>query len=108
MQDQLVLIQEIFGRSNFTDNVQSGNLSEVIAAVADLDEERLISTDLLGDAIEASLSETGGTKDIGLYRTPDHIRQFMVGLIEPTMEDTIFDINMQKLIQFNYPKRCCA
>jgi len=108
VQDQLVLIQEIFGRSNFTDNVQSGNLSEVIAAVADLDEERLISTDLLGDAIEASLSETGGTKDIGLYRTPDHIRQFMVGLIEPTMEDTIFDINMQKLIQFNYPKRCCA
>jgi type I restriction-modification system DNA methylase subunit len=91
VQDQLVLIQEVFGRSSFTDNVQSGNLSEIIGAVADLDEDRLISTDLLGDAIEASLSETGGTKDIGLYRTPDHVRQFMVGLVEPSMNDTIFD-----------------
>lgn len=91
LQDQLVLIQEVFRNSNFTNNVQSGNLEEVIAAVADIDEDRLLNTDLLGDAIESALSEQGGTKDIGLYRTPDHIRQFMVGLLEPTMKDTIMD-----------------
>lgn len=86
-----MLIQEIFKNSNFTNNVQSGNLSEIIEAVNDIDEDRLLNTDLLGDAIESALSEQGGTKDIGLYRTPDHIRQFMIGLLEPTIKDSIFD-----------------
>lgn len=91
VQDQLVLIEEVFSNSNFTNNVTSGNLGEIISLVHDLDEERLLKTDLLGDAIESSLSETGGTKELGLFRTPDHIRQFMVGLVEPDFNDTIFD-----------------
>lgn len=91
VQDQLVLIEEVFGNSNFTNNVTSGNMAEIIGLVADLDKDRLLKTDLLGDAIESALSETGGTKDIGLHRTPDHIRQFMVGLIAPTFTDLLFD-----------------
>ena len=31
VQDQLVLIEEVFGNSNFTNNVTSGNLQEVIS-----------------------------------------------------------------------------
>lgn len=89
--DQLSLIQQVFKGSNFTNNVQSGNLSEIINAVDELDEERLLHSDLLGDAIESALSETGGTKDMGLFRTPDHIRHFMVGLTEPSIKDTIHD-----------------
>lgn len=92
VQDQLVLIEEVFSNSNFTNNVNSGNLGEVINIVAnDIEETRLLKTDLLGDAIESALSETGGTKDVGLFRTPDHIRQFMTALIEPTFDDVIFD-----------------
>ncbi len=91
VQDQLVLIEEVFKNSNFTNNVKSGNLQEVLSLIGELDEERLLKTDLLGDAIESALSETGGTKDIGLHRTPDHIRHFMVALAEPTFNDTIFD-----------------
>ena len=92
VQDQLVLIEEVFSNSNFTNNVNSGNLGEVISIVAnDIEETRLLKTDLLGDAIESALSETGGTKDVGLFRTPDHIRQFMTALIEPTFDDLIFD-----------------
>lgn len=92
VQDQLVLIGEVFSNSNFTNNVNGGNLGEVISIVTnDIEEERLLKTDLLGDAIESALSETGGTKDIGLYRTPDHIRQFMTALVEPTYNDVIFD-----------------
>jgi type I restriction-modification system DNA methylase subunit len=91
VQDQLVLIEEVFGNSNFTNNVNSGNLQEVISLVGELDEERLLKTDLLGDTIESALSETGGTKDIGLYRTPDHVRQFMVGMVQPGFDDLIFD-----------------
>lgn len=92
VQDQLVLIEEVFSNSNFTNNVNSGNLGEVISIVAnDIDETRLLQTDLLGDAIESALSETGGTKDVGLFRTPDHIRHFMTAMIEPTFDDLIFD-----------------
>lgn len=91
VQDQLVLIHEVFSNSNFTNNVQSGNLREVLGLIAELDEDRLLKTDLLGDAIESALSETGGTRDIGLHRTPDHIRQFMVGLVNPNFDDSIFD-----------------
>lgn len=91
VQDQLVLIEEVFSNSNFSNNVTSGNMAEIIGLVAELDKDRLLKTDLLGDAIESALSETGGTKDIGLHRTPDHIRQFMVGLAAPTFADQIFD-----------------
>ncbi len=92
VQDQLVLIEEVFSNSNFTNNVNSGNLGEVIGIIAnDIEESRLLQTDLLGDAIESALSETGGTKDIGLFRTPNHVRQFMTALVEPTFEDVIFD-----------------
>ena len=91
VQDQLVLIEEVFKNSNFTNNVKSGNLQEVISLVGELDEDRLLKTDLLGDAIESALSEQGGTKDLGLHRTPDHIRQFMVALTNPNFDDKIFD-----------------
>ncbi len=92
VQDQLVLIEEVFSNSNFTNNVNSGNLGEVISIVAhDIEESRLLQTDLLGDAIESALSETGGTKDIGLFRTPSHVRHFMTALVEPTFDDILFD-----------------
>ncbi|MCD6319675.1 MAG: N-6 DNA methylase [Candidatus Desulfofervidaceae bacterium] len=89
--DQLVLIEEVFKNSNFTNNVKSGNLQEIISLVSEISEDRLLKTDLLGDAIESALSETGGTKDLGLHRTPDHIRQFMAGVAAPSFIDSIYD-----------------
>ena len=91
IQDQLVLMEEVFSNSNFTNNVKGGVIAEVIGMVNDIDEKYILKTDLLGDAIESALSETGGTKDIGLYRTPDHIRQMMVEMVDPDFTDTIFD-----------------
>jgi type I restriction-modification system DNA methylase subunit/restriction endonuclease S subunit len=91
LQDQLVLLEEVFGSSNFTSAVQSGNMREVLDLVAQIDEHRILKSDLLGDAVESALSETGGTKDLGLFRTPDHIRQFMVGLVQPRIDDELLD-----------------
>jgi len=91
VKDSLVLIEEVFANSSFSTNVQSGNMTEIIGLVSEIDEAAILKTDLLGDAIESALSETGGTQDIGLYRTPDHIRQMMVALADPTFKDTIFD-----------------
>jgi type I restriction enzyme M protein len=42
VQDQLVLIEEVFGNSNFTNNVTSGNMAEIIGLVAELDQDRLL------------------------------------------------------------------
>ncbi len=91
MQDQLVLMEEVFANSNFTNNVKGGVIAEVIGLVNEIDEQRVLKTDILGDAIESALSETGGTKDLGLYRTPDHIRKMMVKMVDPDFTDTIFD-----------------
>lgn len=91
MQDQLVLMEEVFANSNFTNNVKGGVIAEVIGLVNEIDEQWVLKTDLLGDAIESALSETGGTKDLGLYRTPDHIRKMMVEMVDPDFTDTIFD-----------------
>ncbi len=91
MQDQLVLMEEIFANSNFTNNVKGGVIAEIIGMVNEIDEKYILKTDLLGDAIESALSETGGTKNLGLYRTPDHIRQMMVEMVDPDFTDTIFD-----------------
>jgi len=92
MQDQLVLMEEVFADSNFTSNVKGGGvITEVIGLINDIDEKYILKTDLLGDAIESALSETGGTKDLGLYRTPDHIRRMMVAMIDPDFTDNIFD-----------------
>ncbi len=91
MQDQLVLMEEVFANSNFTNNVKGGVIAEVIGLVNEIEEKYILKTDLLGDAIESALSETGGTKDLGLYRTPDHIREMMVEMTNPDFEDTIFD-----------------
>ncbi len=91
MQDQLVLMEEVFANSNFTNNVKGGVIAEVIGLVNEIDEKYILKTDLLGDAIESALSETGGTKDLGLYRTPDHIRKMMVAMVDPDFTDTIYD-----------------
>ena len=91
IQDQLVLLEEVFANSNFTNNVKGGVVAEVIGLVKEIDEQRILKTDLLGDAIESALSETGGTKDLGLYRTPGHIRKMMVEMVDPDFIDIIFD-----------------
>jgi len=47
------LIREVFKNSNFTNNVKSGNLQEVLALIGEIDQDRLLKTDLLGDATKA-------------------------------------------------------
>lgn len=91
LQDHLVLTEEVFANSSFTNNVKGGLMAEIISLVSELDEQVVLKTDLLGDAIESALSETGGTKDIGLYRTPEHIRKMMVAMVDPDFTDIIHD-----------------
>jgi len=45
MQDQLVLMEEVFANSNFTNNVKGGVIAEVIGMVNEIDEKYILKTD---------------------------------------------------------------
>ncbi|MDD2871742.1 MAG: N-6 DNA methylase [Candidatus Gracilibacteria bacterium] len=45
----------------------------------------------LGNAFEYLLSTAGSQGDAGQFRTPRHIIDFLVSIVEPTKEDTILD-----------------
>jgi len=45
----------------------------------------------LGDAFEYLLSVMGSQGDAGQFRTPRHIIEFIVDVVNPTINDTIFD-----------------
>jgi type I restriction-modification system DNA methylase subunit len=66
-------------------------MSEIIGLISEIDETTILKTDILGDAIESALSETGGAQDIGLFRTPEHIRQMTVVITDPVFDDIIYD-----------------
>lgn len=45
----------------------------------------------LGDAYEFLLNSLGSAGDLGMFRTPRHIIDFIVSLVEPTKDDRILD-----------------
>ena len=45
----------------------------------------------LGDAYELLLNILGSSGDLGMFRTPRHIIDFIVSLVEPTKDDRILD-----------------
>ena len=51
-------------------------------------------------------AEKEGRRAGELY-TPASIVRTLVEILKP-YNGKVYDIIMQKLIQFNYPKRCCA
>lgn len=61
---ELLLMEKVLANSNFTNNVKGGVIAEVIGLVNKIDEQWVLKTDFLGDAIESALSETGGTKSL--------------------------------------------
>lgn len=62
--------------------------------------------DILGEFYEVFLKYGNGAKDIGIVLTPRHITKFACDVLDIDQDDIVYDIIIQKLIQFNYPKRC--
>jgi type I restriction enzyme M protein len=48
-------------------------------------------SEVLGEAYENLLNITGASKDAGQFRTPRHIIDFIIDILEPTKMDTILD-----------------
>lgn len=84
---------EIFFREASIQKLKSGRLFEIISYVADIERENILSDDFLGDIIESAFEHQGGAerKELGLHRTPRHIRELMVELVDPKVHHRIYD-----------------
>jgi len=66
-------------------------LQKIITGLEDLYEHDLSDLDMQGDLYEYMLGKLSTAGQNGQFRTPKHIRDMMVELIQPTPEDTIVD-----------------
>jgi len=84
---------EIFFREASIQKLKSGRLFEIVSYVAGIEKNNILSDDFLGDIIESAFEHQGGAekKELGLFRTPRHIRELMVSLLDPKVGHRIHD-----------------
>lgn len=66
-------------------------LQKIITGLDDLYEHDLTGLDMQGDLYEYMLSKLATAGQNGQFRTPKHIREMMVALLQPTPDDVICD-----------------
>lgn len=66
-------------------------LQKIITGLDDLYEHDIADLDMQGDLYEYMLGKLATAGQNGQFRTPKHIREMMVELLQPTPEDTICD-----------------
>lgn len=66
-------------------------LQKIITGLDDLYEHDIADLDMQGDLYEYMLGKLSTAGQIGQFRTPKHIREMMVELLQPTPDDTICD-----------------
>ena len=76
-------------------------LQKIITGLEDLYDNDLSDMDMHGDLYEYMLGKLSTAGQNGQFRTPRHIIEMMVDLIQPTPEDTICESKTQNLIQIN-------
>lgn len=79
-------------------------LQKIITGLEDLYENDISDMDMQGDLYEYMLGKLSTAGQNGQFRTPRHIINMMVELIQPTPDDLICETATTKLIQFNEPK----
>jgi len=94
---------------NDKERVSDKKLSQLLVLFdsMNLDRSMLESEDMLGDAYQyliKQFADQGGSKG-GEYYTPTEVVKTMVQLLKPQEGDRIYEIIMQKLIQFNDCRR---
>lgn len=66
-------------------------LQKIITGLEDLYEKDLTGLDMQGDLYEYMLDKLATAGQNGQFRTPKHIREMMVQLVQPTPDDTFCD-----------------
>ena len=83
-------------------------LQKIITGLDDLYEHDISDLDMQGDLYEYMLGKLATAGQNGQFRTPKHIREMMVELLQPTPEDTICEIILPSLIQRTGIIKKCA
>jgi type I restriction enzyme M protein len=76
-------------------------LQKIITGLDDLYENDISDLDMQGDLYEYMLGKLSTAGQNGQFRTPKHIREMMVELVQPTPDDLICESKTQNLIQIN-------
>ena len=76
-------------------------LQKIITGLDDLYEHDISDLDMQGDLYEYMLGKLSTAGQNGQFRTPKHIREMMVELVQPTPDDVICESKTRYLIQFN-------
>ena len=76
-------------------------LQKIITGLDDLYEHDISDLDMQGDLYEYMLGKLSTAGQNGQFRTPKHIREMMVELVQPTPDDVICESKTQNLIQIN-------
>ncbi len=76
-------------------------LQKIITGLDDLYEHDISDLDMQGDLYEYMLGKLSTAGQNGQFRTPKHIREMMVELVQPTPDDIICESKTQNLIQIN-------
>ena len=76
-------------------------LQKVIIGLDDLFENDIKGLDMQGDLYEHMLGKLNSAGRLGAFRTPKHIRDMMVNLMQPTPDMKICDKTTPRLIQFH-------
>lgn len=71
-------------------------LAKVVDGIDDLDMD---NKDIMGDVYEYLLGKIAAAGENGQFRTPRHIINMMVQLMQPTLKDKILEIKTRYLIQ---------
>lgn len=66
-------------------------LQKIITGLEDLYEHDIAELDMQGDLYEYMLGKLATAGQNGQFRTPKHIRELMVQLLQPTLDDLIVD-----------------
>ncbi len=74
-------------------------LQKIITGLDDLYEHDIADLDMQGDLYEYMLGKLATAGQNGQFRTPKHIREMMVELIDPTPDDTICEMKTMGLIK---------
>ena len=77
-------------------------LQKIITGLDDLYEHDIEELDMRGDLYEYMLSKLSTAGQNGQFRTPKHIREMMVELVQPTPEDLICDGTVADVIRCEY------
>lgn len=74
-------------------------LQKVVTGLEDLYEHDISDRDMMGDLYEYMLSKLSTAGQNGQFRTPKHIREMMVRLVDPTPDDRICDETVTEMIR---------